>query len=325
MYILSNANLSSMPQADFLGFCTLYQKHLAQLGEAPFGLETTTLERFQSHLNQFTDCCKTTQASQLTGSVQEADAERSRLFKGLRGKLQNLQYCSRPDVVKLFPRVKKYITDLYGPDIATHAANRKTALINGLLLDLQKFSTAELSTLGISADMQALDAANELYLTHAVNRNIEKGAQSLGYSATVRNALLEDVQVIGNAACFWANRTELADNEKEYPTQAQQFIAAVNAMIGRIRQSAGIAEANTGTAEEKPDSGASAGSGTGSGSGTNTGSNSQPSTGGNSSSGNSGSSAGNSGSGNSGNSGSSSGSGSSSSGGGKVPDPGSFL
>lgn len=321
MYILSNANLSSMPQADFLGFCTLYQKHLAQLGEAPFGLETATLERFRGHLNQFTDCCKSTQASQLTGSVQEADAERSRLFKGLRSKLQNLQYCSRPDVVKLFPRVKKYITDLYGPDIATHAANRKTALISGLLLDLQKFSTADLNTLGISADMQALDAANELFLTHAVNRNIERGSQSLGFSATVRNALLEDVQVIGNAACFWANRTELADNEKEYPMQAQQFVAAVNAMIGRMRQSAGIAEANTGTTEEKPDSGTN----TGSGSNTQP---SQPSTGGNSSSG-SGSSAGNSGSdnsgSNSGNSGSSSGSGSSSSGGGKVPDPGHFL
>ena len=253
-----------MTHAEFQGFCTQLDVLIGEAGDASIGIPASKLAVFRQNLELFTDYSKTTTASDITPSLQAADAERTRLYKGILRKLQGMQNFRSSSAEAVWPRVEHLILNVYDGSVASETMIGRSASLASFLTDLRKFSDAELQTLGIASRLTALETANQSFDALSVARAKQVASVPKAAAATVRTKLADCIEEMFRALSFWANTEyipEIGDPQAEsYPAAATAFIDSLNALISRVcrtaRTESGTASGTTsGTTSETTESG----------------------------------------------------------------------
>ena len=142
---------------------------LKSADQAKTGIPAEIMTDYNGGITEETELNREAQADALTAELQKADTARDRavqyLFAVIRSSRLSPDEATQKAAEGLMPTVSAY------RGIHDEAADRETALLNGLLTDLKKPDlAAHLTTLGLSALPARLEALNKTFAELAIKR-----------------------------------------------------------------------------------------------------------------------------------------------------------
>ena len=152
---------------------------------AKTGIPAEIMTDYNGGITEETELNREAQADALTAELQKADTARDRavqyLFAVIRSSRLSPDEATQKAAEGLMPTVSAY------RGIHDEAADRETALLNGLLTDLKKPDlAAHLTTLGLSALPARLEALNKTFAELAIKRSDGRAATRLPLASAVR-------------------------------------------------------------------------------------------------------------------------------------------
>ena len=158
---------------------------LKSADQAKTGIPAEIMTDYNGGITEETELNREAQADALTAELQKADTARDRavqyLFAVIRSSRLSPDEATQKAAEGLMPTVSAY------RGIHDEAADRETALLNGLLTDLKKPDlAAHLTTLGLSALPARLEALNKTFAELAIKRSDGRAATRLPLASAVR-------------------------------------------------------------------------------------------------------------------------------------------
>ena len=246
-------SLSRLNAAYHVNFMNNTAAIVEQYGEDSLGLTTKLFAKFKDDINAEQDAVSKSTASAETQKIKEQDALMNRYFRYVRNMLVNTQYGNTQELQDIYTRAKAAILCIYPGSIVNESWNEKSAHVRGFVLDVRNILKADLTKLGISDALNALEQAlnklQELYVTRTSNQ----AAYGTEVSSKCRAAVDEDYQQIVCRIEYTAQLTELTDESSVMIRQTcETFIETLNQLIARTWQSInqGKAQKKTGKTDD---------------------------------------------------------------------------
>lgn len=213
MYQISNFPFYRMNNAEFLAFFVNLAKVLGEVSSTNIGLTEEQSKVFDDLLTRLTDQVYTTQGSEFTAKMQEADDRRSAIYKRILTKLGVVNYAeSDRDLNAIKETVKTQFLSRYKMQVGSIAQQERTAIISGFIFDLKGLSEDAMEVLGIYSDVIALEGANNAFIGSYNERNGERIMAEKGLTGVIRTQLTEFYNISTLFIQYTANQPAEGDN-----------------------------------------------------------------------------------------------------------------
>ena len=182
---IKNVGQKKLDNAMHVQYHTEMHGILKSADQAKTGIPADVMTDYNGGINEETELNREAQADALTGELLKADLARDRavqyLFAVIRSSRLSPEEATQKAAEGLMPTVSAY------RGIHDEAADRETALLNGLLTDLKKTDlAARLATLGLNALPAKLEALNKAFAELATKRSDGRAATKLPLASVVR-------------------------------------------------------------------------------------------------------------------------------------------
>lgn len=214
MYQISNFPFYRMNNAEFLAFFVNLAKVLGEVSSTNIGLTEEQSKVFDDLLTRLTDQVYTTQGSEFTAKMQEADDRRSAIYKRILTKLGVVNYAeSDRDLNAIKETVKTQFLSRYKMQVGSIAQQERTAIISGFIYDLkERLDEDAQETLGIYSDVIALEGATQAFVNCYHERNGERIVAEKGLTGVIRTQLTEFYNISTLFIQYTANQPPEGDN-----------------------------------------------------------------------------------------------------------------
>ena len=251
MYSLNSFSISRLNNAEITAFFINLQRALNDADPDNLPVSADLQSSYGTTLQKLIDQVYNSTASEFTAAMKAADDKRDLIYRRIQLKLKQVSYLESSDTAYSYKdTVEAEILGKYGANVPMMAYQEETAIIKGFIYDVQnKLSTAGMQALGVSADITALEDANQAFIDAYNSRTNEKAAGDTGLTAELRNTMIGYYQQITYAVLFYANNTETANAAKA--AESQTFLALINVLLADAKKRYNV---RTGNSDESDDS-----------------------------------------------------------------------
>ena len=233
MYTINSFSISKLNNAEITAFFINLQRNMTSPEDLGLGAIT---EPFGTTLQKLIDQVYITAGSEHTASMQAADKKRDLIYKRIRLRLQLVDLSDDNETLNAIrDTVKTHLLDKYGAGIPQLPYQEETAILKGFLYDIgQKLTEDEQEALGISADVAALEQANNAFITAYNARSVARAEGDKGVTVRLRGEMCALYQQICFTTQYLANSTEEANATKA--TACQNFIGVLNVILEEAKR-----------------------------------------------------------------------------------------
>ena len=233
MYTINSFSISKLNNAEITAFFINLQRTMS----SPENLGVAAITGpFDTTLQKLIDQVYITAGSEHTASMQAADKKRDIIYKRIRLRLQLVDLSDDNETLNAIrDTVKTHLLDKYGAGIPQLPYQEETAILKGFLYDIgQKLTEDEQEALGISADVAALEQANNAFITAYNARSVARAEGDKGVTVRLRGEMCALYQQICFTTQYLANSTEEANATKA--TACQNFIGVLNVILEEAKR-----------------------------------------------------------------------------------------
>lgn len=233
--------LARMAAALHVQYHTNMLQRIANYGADALGLPAALVETYTQAVAAEQDFVNRPLRSAYTDTIEELDRQRDGIVSDILGRLKGAQYSSDITVRNAFPELKRQLIERYPASINAENYQKQTALVEGLLVDLEKQNRAVLKTLGIDALSEALKDVNSRFTQTFLSRTSERVRQSDSDLASLRAAVDDAYSLLVLELDYLAARTPAHLAAIDDPTErekaaarremAQRLVAETNEMV----------------------------------------------------------------------------------------------
>ncbi len=265
--LIKTASTGSMNNAYFVAFHQSVKAMIDKAGVANLGINQTDFSKYGHYIQLLNDAVLRTQGSDKTALVAAYDEERDKLFRYIRNVFANLKYSTDKELIALYETALAKILKVYTSKIANEGNQEETAHINGFIVDVRKFFGDQLTKLGISGVLTALETANENFQKAYLERTTELANIEEGMTEKYRAEVEECYERIALTINYYNIQTNSSDETiTEIRTVCIDFTLDLNQYISEIWQSIKLSKAlkkeekhNSNGTSTKPSGGSSTG------------------------------------------------------------------
>ena len=233
MYTINSFSISKLNNAEITAFFINLQRTMS----SPENLGVAAITGpFDTTLQKLIDQVYITAGSEHTASMQAADKKRDLIYKRIRLRLQLVDLSDDNETLNAIrDSVKTHLLDKYGAGIPQLPYQEETAILKGFLYDIgQKLTEDDQEALGISADVAALEQANNAFITAYNARSVARAEGDKGVTVRLRGEMCALYQQICFTTQYLANSTEEANATKA--TACQNFIGVLNVILEEAKR-----------------------------------------------------------------------------------------
>ena len=233
MYTINSFSISKLNNAEITAFFINLQRTMS----SPENLGVAAITGpFDTTLQKLIDQVYITAGSEHTASMQAADKKRDIIYKRIRLRLQLVDLSDDNGTLSAIrDTVKTHLLDKYGAGIPQLPYQEETAILKGFLYDIgQKLTEDDQEALGISADVAALEQANNAFITAYNARSVARAEGDKGVTVRLRGEMCALYQQICFTTQYLANSTEEANATKA--TACQNFIGVLNVILEEAKR-----------------------------------------------------------------------------------------
>jgi len=311
---VSNFYMGRLTNAFHASFHHVIVTQLEEVGDSSIGLPTGFNNQYKAAVQTEQDIVNRTLGSAKTDELNAQDDLRDKYFRAVRNVLKNVKNSSNENISSLYDVIYKKLIKPYPGTILKESDHTESSHLRGFIFDVKQYlTTSQIASLGITADLEALQTANEAFEAAYLERVDEYVKNPAGYGEKCREEVDKYWAQLVRTLNFYANETGNSDNTiKMIAEEAADYMANLNKHISEFLKSVAASgtrgesensgsngntgsqdNGNSGSSTEKPSTNTGGNSGTSGGSGnTNTGGNSGTSGGSSNTGGNSGTSGG---------------------------------
>ena len=185
---INSLSFQQLKNAEHVSFFTNVGVAINKLTATAVGLTEAQIKQYNDAVALEQDIVNHSTGSIYTPEMQALDAERDRLFRLIRLKLQAVTLASEgSEVAQYATTIDKYLLTKYGLDVATAPYQEESALISGFILDVKNMLPEDaLTSIGIASELAALEAANTGFADQYNERVTEKSASTTEYTKKLR-------------------------------------------------------------------------------------------------------------------------------------------
>ncbi len=224
---------AQLRNAEHVAFFYNVQKTIERYGATDLGLTAESFTQYTAAVNAVQDIVLKTQGSKYTADIEAYDAERDRLFRLVRYKLQAIELAS-PDssLAQYQTSIEKYILNKYSTDIIKLPYQEETAHLNGFMLDMKNlFTESDIETMGITTDLEVLKAANDTFTEVYLDRADERSGTTAEETKRLRQICEERYELIRLHIEYVANY----EPESEKGALCNILLGVINELIRDAR------------------------------------------------------------------------------------------
>ena len=233
MYTINSFSISKLNNAEITAFFINLQRTMS----SPENLGVAAITGpFDTTLQKLIDQVYITAGSEHTASMQAADKKRDLIYKRIRLRLQLVDLSDDNETLNAIrDTVKTHLLDKYGAGIPQLPYQEETAILKGFLYDIgQKLTEDDQEALGISADVAALEQANNAFITAYNARSVARAEGDKGVTVRLRGEMCAFYQQICFTTQYLANSTEEENATKA--TACQNFIGVLNVILEEAKR-----------------------------------------------------------------------------------------
>lgn len=223
--MINKINLSAMPNEVYVQYHKEVCIHIQNYGTTALGLEATTVKAYEDVIDRAQDYVNHPLRSIYTTRLSDLDSQRNDLLGAILTRLRYARTSADATVQQAVEDIDLQIVERYKLSSKEKPGKNKTALIGGLLMDLEKIDEEALKALGIDALSQKLKTVNDGYEQTYLARNTERRERGKGVMRALRtecDALYR--QLCLEADCY-ASRTDEALAAIGDPTEREKKTA----------------------------------------------------------------------------------------------------
>lgn len=233
MQVISSVPFSHLKNAEHVSFLTNVGIAIAKITPEAVGLTSALVKQYNDAVALEQDIVNHSNGSVYTPEMRALDDERDRLFKLIRLKLQTILLESADSELAQYSNtVEMLILKKYGLEVAAAPYQEESSLIRGFLLDVRNFLAEEtIEALGITADLTALETANNNFADQYNERVTEKSTSISAYGKKVRADAEALYNLVGLHVEYMSN-----SDKTEVGTACSQLLAVINQLIKDVQQ-----------------------------------------------------------------------------------------
>ena len=233
MHKISTFSFGSLKNAEHVSFFANVALTIDKATSAALGIAESLYKQYKDALLVEQDIVNHSTGSIYTPEMHALDAERDRLYRLIRLKLQAVTLASvGSEIAQYATTVYKYILMKYGLEVATAPYQEESALIRGFILDVKNmFPEDALTTMGIASDLAALEAANDSFADQYNERVTEKSGSTTEATRKARTETEELFHLIGLTLEYKAN----TDPASDMGVACDGLVAVINELIKDAR------------------------------------------------------------------------------------------
>ena len=210
MQNIATINSARMSAALHVQFHTAVLTHIENQGSATAGLDKTLVEAYKQAIAEEQDYVNRPLASPYTARIQELDQTRDALVDDILGRLRGARVSPDATAKAAYASLKLQILDRYPATMKAENYQRETALIQGLLVDLEKVDEQVLKALGLDALTAELTTVNQRFTKVYLARNTERVEQGATDLVRLRSAVDDLYAQLAAQLTYIANRSDAA-------------------------------------------------------------------------------------------------------------------
>lgn len=241
-----NFSQEKLSNAFHASFHHIIITQLVEVGDENIGLPAGFTSSYQSTVQAEQDIVNRTYGSANTEALHEQDTLRVNYYRSILNTLANTKYSAVVEVKQLYPLILKKLLKPY-PKLYTRQSNfTKSSRIRGLIFDLNQFLTeSQRQKIGITAELAAMEAANEAYESIFLNRVDEYVANPAGLTEKCRKNVDEHWEQFVRSLNYYANETANPSSEiAAFATNALAYLDNLNKFIDEFLRSVEAASRN---------------------------------------------------------------------------------
>ena len=233
--INSNFSISRLNNAEITAFYINVQKAITTNDPSKLGV-IGILPAFGSKLQELIDRVYVSQGSEFTAAMKAADDRRCLIFRRIRLRLQMVEVAEQNEaLLAIQDVVRTHLLSKYVATVTSKAYQERTSILQGFILDLnEKLGDSGIATLGLAADITALEDANNEFIAAYAQRTAEKAEGNMGVTLRLRDEMYDIYLQMIYTVQYLANSTDEANAEKA--TACQAFIAHVNVLLSDAKK-----------------------------------------------------------------------------------------
>jgi len=234
----SKVNDFSQPKltnAYHAAFHHIVTTQIEAIGDENLGLPAGFNTKYKNAVKAEQDIVNRTQSSPNTDLIRAQDEIRDNYFRAVRNGLRIAKYSSNAQIKALYDTIYKKLLKPYPASITTEGEHTESSHIRGFVYDVKQFLTeSQRSLLGITADLAALDTANEAFENLYLTRVDEYVQNPAGYTAECRAKVDALWSQLVRTLNYYAN--EMSNPDEDIQAVAMNVAAYVENLNGHIAE-----------------------------------------------------------------------------------------
>jgi len=259
MITINDFAMAQLTNAYHAAFHHVVTTQVDEIGDENLGLPAGFNTKYKNAVKAEQDIVNRTLGSANTDLIRAQDDLRDTYFRAVRNALRNAKNSSNAQIKAMYDNIYKKLIKPYPASIADEGDHTESSHIRGFIYDVKQFLTeSQRTTLGITADLAALETANEAFENHYLTRVDEYTQNPAGYTTECRakvDALwLQLVRTVNYYANEMSNPDEdiqaVAMNVSSYAQNLNQHISEFQKSVaasGSRKASASAASADSAT------------------------------------------------------------------------------
>lgn len=198
MLKVNTLSFGQLKNAEHVSLFTNVKVAIDKVTLTAIGLPEALYKSYKQALDLEQDIVNRSMASIYTPEMKAADEERDRLFHLIRLKLQAVTYASPGTELASYATVaKRDFLNKYGTDLCQLPYQEESAVLNGFILDAYNFLGEEaIEAIGITSELEALEAANNSFADMYHERVTEKAGTGTEKTIELRKATEEQFHLV---------------------------------------------------------------------------------------------------------------------------------
>ena len=232
MQSISTLPFAQLKNAEHVAFFNNVAIEIEKKTAESLGLTVSQMQAYRTAIDAEQDIVNRSMASTYTAEMEAMDAERDRLYRLVRLKLQACLLANAGSAqAKLAESVEKNLINKYGNDIVGMAYQEETALLRGFILDVTNFfDEDQIQTLGITSELTDLQTANDSFADLYNERAVERSYSTAEMTKKLRAATEELYRLLALHLEFKANT-----DSSEIGVACGESLAVVNQIVKDAR------------------------------------------------------------------------------------------
>jgi len=235
MITINDFSMARLTNAYHAAFHHVVTTQVEEIGDENLGLPAGFNTKYKNAVKAEQDIVNRTLSSPNTDLLRVQDNLRDTYFRAVRNALRNAKFSSNAQIKAMYDTIYKKLIKPYPAKIAKEGDHNESSHIRGFIYDVKQFLTeSQRTTLGISADLTALETANEAFENLYLTRVDEYVQNPAGYTAECRAKVDNLWNQLVRTLNYYAN--EMSNPDEDIQAVAMNVASYAENLNGHIAE-----------------------------------------------------------------------------------------